>query len=215
MSLPGLTCQPNRHTVAHGSFSGTNTSGRAQIGKGLASSSTRAHLYEKNFTRWFDGFRTTPVNSQRPSTPDERDEPLTIEDGSENATRRQLVQVLLRDVLRKSGIPPQWIDCQMLLLSSRTRGRGMYVRLVVKHWDKRLMNYAFAFQQTLLADIEHFEPRASEWLHGISWQLEVAGTCPYTECPTRLSGRSPNPRKPLKSQPVRRFQPPRLRPACP
>ncbi|MES2363355.1 MAG: hypothetical protein V4646_16410 [Pseudomonadota bacterium] len=144
------------------------------------------------FTQWFSGnARTAPVNSQRPSTPDEGDEPATIEDGSENAMRRQLVQVLLRDVLRKSGIPPQWIDCKMLLVSSRSRGRGMYVRLVVRHWDKRLMNYAFAFQQTLLADIEHFEPRASEWLHGISWQLEVADTCPYTELPDKAFWQEP------------------------
>jgi hypothetical protein len=62
-----------------------------------------------------------------------RDNPLTIEDGSDNATRRQLVQVLLRDALRKYGIPPRWIDCQMLLVSSRSRGQGMYVRLVVRN----------------------------------------------------------------------------------
>ena len=114
-----------------------------------------------------------------------RDNPATIEDGSENATRRQLVQVLLRDVLRRSGIPPEWIDCQMLLVSSRTRGHGMYVRLVLKHWDHRMMNYTVAFQRALVTDIERFEPQASQWLHGISWQLEVEDTCPYTELPEK------------------------------
>ena len=120
-----------------------------------------------------------------------RDNPATIEDGSENATRRQLVQVLLRDVLRRSGIPPAWIECQMLLVSSRTRGHGMYVRLVLKHWDHRLMNYTVAFQRALITDIERFEPRASEWLHGISWQLDVNDSCPYTELPEKSFWREP------------------------
>jgi hypothetical protein len=114
-----------------------------------------------------------------------RDNPLTIEDGSDNATRRQLVQVLLRDALRKYGIPPRWIDCQMMLVSSRSRGPGMYVRLVVRQWDDRLLNYAHAFQTALMVEITRFEPQASQWLHGISWQLEVADSCPYRTMPEK------------------------------
>lgn len=114
-----------------------------------------------------------------------RDNPLTIEDGSDNATRRQLVQVLLRDAMRKYGIPPRWINCQMLLVSSRSRGPGMYVRLVVRQWDDRLMKYAYAFQNALMAEITHFEPHAAQWLHGISWQLDVGDTCPDQAMPDK------------------------------
>ncbi len=123
----------------------------------------------------------TAIGSPSPG----RDNPLTIEDGSENATRRQLVQVLLRDVLRRSGIPAHWIECQMMVVSSRTRGAGMYVRLVIKHWDDRLLNYAFAFQSELTRDIARFEPKASDWLHGISWQLDVVDTCPHSSLPDK------------------------------
>jgi hypothetical protein len=114
-----------------------------------------------------------------------RDNPLTIEDGSDNATRRQLVQVLLRDALRKYGIPLRWIDCQMLLVNSRSKGPGMYVRLVVRQWDDRLMNYAFAFQNALMVEITRFEPQASQWLYGISWQLDVADSCPHRNMPDK------------------------------
>lgn len=139
--------------------------------------------------RLFGGSRPGAPNSQSPSSmlPGTEDFPNTIEDGSENATRRQLVQVLLRDVMRRNGIPPGWVECTMLLVSSRSRGHGMYVRLVMRHWDERLMNYAFAFQQTLLKEIERFEPQASTWLHGISWQLEIADSCPYLSMPDRNS----------------------------
>ncbi len=117
--------------------------------------------------------------------------PPTIEDGSANALRRQLVQVLLRDVMRRHGIPPGWLDCQMLVVSSRSRGEGMYVRLVMKHWDPRLLNYAVAFQKALMVDIMRFEPHAADWLYGISWQLEVGDTCPYKELPDRSAWQEP------------------------
>lgn len=125
--------------------------------------------------------------SSRPST----ELPVTIEEGSENATRRQLVYVLLRDALRRYGIPARWIECQMLVVSSRTRGPGMYIRLVLKHWDYRMMNYTHAFQNALLMDIERFEPQSTEWLHGISWQLEVADTCPYVDMPDKSFWQEP------------------------
>lgn len=136
----------------------------------------------------------TPPPSRPPASL--RDNPATIEDGSENATRRQLVQVLLRDVLRRSGIPADWIECQMLLVSSRTRGNGMYVRLVLKHWDHRLMNYTVAFQSALMTEIERFEPRASDWLHGISWQMNMDDSCPYIELPEK-SFWQPNSKSPF------------------
>ena len=127
--------------------------------------------------------RTNPdtAQSQSPDT----GQGLSIQDGSESATRRQLVQVLLRDLLRKSGIPPDWIHCHMLTVSSRSRGQGMYLRLIVKHWDPRFMDYAFAFQNTLMTDIERFESNASSWLHGISWQLELGDTCLYKTLPEK------------------------------
>ncbi|MBW8723519.1 MAG: hypothetical protein JF626_17330 [Polaromonas sp.] len=61
----------------------------------------------------------------------------------------------------------------------------MYVRLVVRQWDDRLLNYAHAFQAALMVEITRFEPQASQWLHGISWQLEVAETCPYRTMPEK------------------------------
>ena len=114
-----------------------------------------------------------------------KDNPVTSQNGSENDMRRQLVQVLLRDLLRKHGLPGEWIDCHMLIVSSRTRGSGMFVRLVVRHWDDRLLNYACAFQKELVTDIKQFEPQAASWLLGVSWQLEVDDSCPYTTLPAR------------------------------
>ena len=123
----------------------------------------------------------------------------SIQGGSESSIRSQLVQVVMRDLLRKSGIPPEWLVCQPQMINSRSRGQGIFVRLSVKHWDDRLMQHAFAFQKTLLTDIVRFEPQAAKWLHGIAWQLEVAASCPHTELPDKafwLAVPMPAPTKP-------------------
>jgi len=135
----------------------------------------------KKLSSWFGGSLVAPRNSLLASS--RIPQSSMLDDGSETATRGQLVQVLLRDLVRKSGMPPGWVQCQIQVMNSRSRGQGIYVRLVVKHWDERLMKYAFAFQKALLTDIVQFEPKAASWLQGIAWQLEVAGSCPLTELP--------------------------------
>lgn len=126
-----------------------------------------------------------------PSSQPPQEGPATIEDGSANALRRQLIQVLLQDAMRRHGIPAGWLDCQMLLVSSRSRGEGMYLRIVIKHWDIRLLTYALAFQKSLMVDITRFEPHADEWLYGISWQMDCGNSCPYTSLPERHVWESP------------------------
>jgi hypothetical protein len=135
----------------------------------------------KKLSGWFGGDQTAHSNSSLPVS--RNPQHSMLHDGSVTATRGQLVQVLLRDLLRKSGMPPGWVQCQIQVMNSRSRGKGIFVRLVVKHWDERLMKYAFAFQKALLTDIVQIEPKAASWLQGIAWQLEVASSCPLTELP--------------------------------
>jgi hypothetical protein len=151
----------------------------------------------KNLIWKLFGFPETfkPINAsvavQVATEPVSGDDPLTIEDGSDNAMRRQLVHVLLRDLLRKHGIAPHWIELQMLVVARSRRGTGLYVRLIVRHWDERLMNYASALQNALLAEIARFEPHATDWLHGISWQFEMTESCPYPTLPDKAFWKEP------------------------
>lgn len=135
----------------------------------------------KKLTEWLSASKAAPLHSALPGS---RNPPPSLQHGgSETATRTLLVQILLRDLLRKSGMPAGLVQCQMQVMYSRTRGQRLYVRLVVRHWDERLMKYAFVFQKALLTEILQFEPQAASWLQGITWQLEVASSCPLTELP--------------------------------
>ena len=136
------------------------------------------------FSRFFSAHTPPPpVSTLVPRPP--KDASAGVEEGPDTAVRRQLVQVLLRDVLRKHGIPSNWIECRMLGVNHTRKGTGLYVHLVLKHWDQRLIIHTLAFQNTLLLDISRFEPHASDWLHGISWQMEFEGQCPHTTLPGR------------------------------
>lgn len=128
-------------------------------------------------------FRRLFGNAPQTAILTQRDSLISVQDESDNATRHQLVQMLLRALLRKHGIPTHWIELQILVVPGKVQGLGMHLRLVVKQWDVRLMNHVQAFQDTLLADITRYEAHALEWLHGISWQLEMSDSCPYTSLP--------------------------------
>jgi hypothetical protein len=95
-------------------------------------------------------------------------------------TRRELLRSTLRDTLTRHGIPASWITCETLVTTSRTREQGIHWRLVVHHWDPRLLAHGIAFQQSLIKRVTTFDPLASAWLMGISWQFALAdeSSCP-------------------------------------
>lgn len=96
------------------------------------------------------------------------------------ATRRELLRAVLRDTLIRQGIPPEWVTAEVLSSTSRAGERTVHWRLVVKHWDVRLLVHGVALQQALIKRVTTFDPLASTWLSGISWQfaLDDESACP-------------------------------------
>ena len=98
----------------------------------------------------------------------------------ENSSRRELLRLVLRDTLNRTGIPTSWIGADLLAATSRGREPGIHVRLLLKHWDPRLMLHGIAFEQAYKKRVITLDPLAERWLLGISWQfsLEDDGACP-------------------------------------
>jgi hypothetical protein len=92
---------------------------------------------------------------------------------SDSTTRRELLRVVLRNTLNRHGIPTTWIGAEMLLATSRGREPGIHWRLVIKHWDPRLLTHAVALQNALIVRVLAFDPLAAGWLMGISWQFSL------------------------------------------
>ncbi len=91
---------------------------------------------------------------------------------SRNAPRRELVQVMLRDTMRKHGIPSDWIDLLMLSGTTKSGRAGLHVSFIVRQGHDRLLAYVFAFQDSFHRELARFDPRASDWLLSVGWQFE-------------------------------------------
>ena len=93
------------------------------------------------------------------------------EPGSRTASRRELVHVVLRDTMRKHGIPSDWIECRVLSVASENRVSGVHVQFIVRNGEDRLIKYVHAFQNSFRAELAKYDPRA-DWLLSVSWQFE-------------------------------------------
>jgi hypothetical protein len=121
-----------------------------------------------------------------PEKPPQKPENLvTPQDETEHVAHYKLVQMVLRLLLRKHGIPGHWIELQELTVPGKVRGLAMHVRLVLKYWDPNLMNHIQALQNQFLADIKRYEPKCKDWLYGLSWQLETGSSCPNLTLPDK------------------------------
>lgn len=100
------------------------------------------------------------------SEPDAEDSEL-----SRNAPRRELVQVVLRDTMRKHGIPSDWIECRILSAITRSKRHGLHVNFVVRQAHEQLLSYVFAFQDSFQREIARFEPRSRDWLLSVGWEF--------------------------------------------
>ncbi len=100
--------------------------------------------------------------------------------GSPGATRRELIRVVLRDTLKLHGVPAEWITAELLNTTSREGKPGMHVRLVLLHWEPRLLVHCVALQNSLQARLEMFDPLAGNWYSGLSWRFALAdeSACP-------------------------------------
>jgi len=124
-------------------------------------------LLKKLFRGPRAGTAAEPVTSQF------HESETTVEHaGSGNAPRRELVHVVLRDTMRKHGIPHDWIDCRILSVVTRTRKSGMHVQFIVRQGEERLLEYVHPFQDTFWRELEKFDPRPREWLFSIAWQFD-------------------------------------------
>jgi hypothetical protein len=118
--------------------------------------------------------RAGPASQQLggPSTRGGSNSPQTI--------RKELVRVSVRDTLLHHGIPASWMRADPLTTSAPGRETGVHVRLVVQHWDSRLLQHAVALQEHVEKRILSLDPDAERWLMGLSWQFDLKDT---SRCP--------------------------------
>jgi hypothetical protein len=90
------------------------------------------------------------------------------------ALRRELLRLALRQSLTRHGIPTSWIVVQPVDVRDRDGTPGVHIRLLLQHWEPRLLPYTLSFQHEMQQRVLAVEPHAAGWLRGFSW-LYAAG----------------------------------------
>ena len=109
---------------------------------------------------------------------------------SPKANRRELLRVVLRDTLQRHGIPTDWIGAELLASTLSNGEHGLHWRLLIKHWEPRLLAYSVAIEDALLERLTSLDPTADRWLTGMSWQFAVKdrASCPELPRPGTWTG---------------------------
>ena len=111
---------------------------------------------------------------------------------SQSRIRKDLLRLVLRDVLARTGIPAEWLTAEMVSSASPRRGDGIHVRFLVRHWSTRLLEHGPAFQEEFTFRLLMLDPRAQDWLHGFSWQFSLPDSqvCPRLPPPASWKARA-------------------------
>lgn len=145
------------------------------------------------------------ADSVPPSATRFQDTDSGAEDDDQEArlnVRRELVQVTLRETMRRHAVPSDWLELRMLPVVNRKGKHGMHVQLVVKQGQGSLLAYIPSFQSSFMAEIEKFEPRAWDWLLSISWQFTGISATSAGEEPRVVTAPTPLAQAPANPQPA-------------
>ncbi|MBA3773678.1 MAG: hypothetical protein H0X13_14680 [Ramlibacter sp.] len=117
-------------------------------------------------------------------SPLREDEDLVQQAKTPGTPRRELVQVVLRETMRRHGVPSDWIDCRVLPVMHRHEKAAVHVQFLVRKGDQQLLGYLHAFQESFWVEMLKFEPQANDWLLSVAWQFygsAVRGFAPLPE----------------------------------
>ncbi|PKO61073.1 MAG: hypothetical protein CVU24_10280 [Betaproteobacteria bacterium HGW-Betaproteobacteria-18] len=91
--------------------------------------------------------------------------------------RREMIRLALKSVLRRYGIPFQWIGCEVVPMARSGDSQLMLIQLVLRKWHEGLMSYAPELQNQLLNEIQFFDSNAEAANFLFVWKF--APDCGY------------------------------------
>jgi hypothetical protein len=116
--------------------------------------------------------------------------------GSVHSVRKDLLKLVLREMLSRNGIPQPWLSADMLRTNSPKREQGIHVRFLVRVWEPRLMLHGPALEKEFQQRLLLLDPASGDWLMGFSWQFALADTGECPPLPHPGSWTAPPPREP-------------------
>lgn len=96
---------------------------------------------------------------------------------------RDLVRMVLRDILRQQGIPLDWVGCEVSVRNPDSVAPLFQVNFVVHVWHEGLLRYAPLLQQKVQQSLQHFAPQQNHAHHVMAWVISPQVNCPHENIP--------------------------------
>jgi hypothetical protein len=97
--------------------------------------------------------------------------------------KRDIIIFALQDTLRSSGIPLDWIDCEVIDTSDNDGKRKTCIILVMKSWNENLLKQGLLIQKKILNQIDWIDPSLDYTKFDFSWRYGIECQSPYPELP--------------------------------
>ena len=97
--------------------------------------------------------------------------------------QRELIRVAFKDTLRATGVPAQWLDCEVNFVQSARHGARIQVQLVVKKWSGLLLRHSLAFQGALAQCLDRYEPHVDHSQYEWTWKFAAECETPFPDMP--------------------------------
>ncbi len=113
----------------------------------------------------------------------------TVMPGAANSSRtgsdteRELVRVAFKDTLRATGVPTEWLTCEVRTIADKDAAQRLQVHLVIQRWSGHLLRYAMAFQTQLLQCLDRYEPSVDHSSYEWIWRFAPDCACPFPAMP--------------------------------
>lgn len=97
--------------------------------------------------------------------------------------QRELVRVVLKNVMRKHGIPSDWVTCEVFQIT-RSSGRiEPLVELVLRVWNQQLLLHTNALARQMAQELVRFDPVHFRPGRAVSWRFATDCATPFDHFP--------------------------------
>lgn len=97
--------------------------------------------------------------------------------------QRELIRVVLKDTLRRLGIPFEWLSCEVIIIPHGMGNDELHIQLSLMKWHETFLRYGPALERQLVRGLDRFDPSVDHSKYIISWRFSPDCGCPFTVMP--------------------------------